>query len=56
MTLNNCCSEPKKTIATIAIVEVGNIVLGRDLWKEGRTLEKLGLAGKTPAQIVEMIS
>jgi len=45
-----------RTTTMNAIVEVGNIVLGRDLWKEGRTLEKLGLAGKTPAQIVEMIS
>lgn len=39
-----------------AIVEIGNTILGRDFWTEGRTLEKLGLAGKTPEQIVAMIS
>jgi opine dehydrogenase len=45
-----------KTPTINAIVEVGNIVLGRDFWKEGRTLEKLGLAGKTPEQIVDSIA
>lgn len=39
-----------------AIVELGNIVLERNFWQEGRTLEKLGLAGKTPEQIREMVS
>lgn len=45
-----------KTPTMNAIIEMGNIVLGRNFWQEGRTLEKLGLAGKSPEQIKEMIS
>ncbi|NPV81922.1 MAG: NAD(P)-binding domain-containing protein [Firmicutes bacterium] len=45
-----------KTPATTAIVELANIVLGRNFWEEGRTLEKLGLAGKTPQEIQALVS
>lgn len=41
--------------ATSAVVELVNIVLGRNFWKEGRTLEKLGLAGKAPQQIRTLV-
>ena len=38
-----------------AVVELGNILLGKNFWEEGRSLEKLGLAGKSPAEIREMV-
>ena len=34
-----------------AIVEVGNILLERNFWVEGRSLERLGLAGLSAAEI-----
>ena len=34
-----------------AVVTLGNALLGRDFWREGRSLEKLGLAGKGPDEI-----
>ena len=34
-----------------SVVELGNALLARDFWQEGRSLEKLGLAGKTPEEI-----
>lgn len=39
-----------------SVVELGNILLGKNFWKEGRSLERLGLAGKTPAEIAAMIA
>jgi opine dehydrogenase len=39
------------TPAMNAVVELGNILHGRDYWTEGRSLEKLGLAGLSPQQI-----
>lgn len=33
-----------------AVIEIGNILLERNFWVEGRSLEKLGLAGLTPEQ------
>ncbi|MBP2665454.1 MAG: octopine/nopaline dehydrogenase [Firmicutes bacterium] len=38
-----------------AVVELGNILLGKNFWEEGRSLEKLGLAGKSPAEIRELV-
>ena len=34
-----------------SIVHLGNILLGRDFWAEGRSLERLGLAGLTPDEV-----
>jgi opine dehydrogenase len=34
-----------------SIVQLGNILLERDFWVEGRSLEKLGLAGLTPDEV-----
>jgi opine dehydrogenase len=39
------------TPAMNAVVELGNILLDRNFWVEGRSLEKLGLAGLTPEQV-----
>ncbi|MDD3347677.1 NAD/NADP-dependent octopine/nopaline dehydrogenase family protein [Oscillibacter sp.] len=39
-----------------AFIEISSIVCGRDFRKEGRTAEKLGLAGKTLEEIYELIS
>jgi opine dehydrogenase len=38
------------------LLALGSAVLGRDLRAEGRTLEKLGLASLTPAQLKERLS
>ena len=38
-----------------AFVNIASAVCGRDLWKEGRTAEKLGMAGKTLEEIQEMV-
>ena len=38
-----------------AVIELGNTLLGKDFWQEGRSLEKLGLAGKTPVEIRELV-
>ena len=37
-----------------AFVNIASAVCGRDFWKEGRTAEKLGMAGKTLEEIQEM--
>lgn len=39
-----------------AYIMIAGIVCGRDFLKEGRTVEKLGLAGKSLEEIYEMIS
>jgi opine dehydrogenase len=44
------------TPAMSAVVELGNIVLGRNFWAEGRSLERLGLAGLTATGIKAMVS
>ena len=38
-----------------AFVNIASAVCGRDFWKEGRTAEKLGMAGKTLEEIQEMV-
>ncbi len=38
-----------------SVVELGNALLSRDFWKEGRSLEKLGLAGKSSAEIRQAV-
>jgi opine dehydrogenase len=38
------------------LLALGSAVVGRDLRKEGRTLEKLGLAALTPAQLKERLA
>jgi opine dehydrogenase len=38
-----------------AVIELGNILLGKNYWEEGRSLERLGLANKTPAEIRELV-
>lgn len=45
-----------ETPATKTIVELANIVMSCNYWLEGRTLEKLGLAGKSPQEIRELVS
>jgi opine dehydrogenase len=37
-----------------AVIDLGNTLLGRDFRREGRSLAKLGLAGKTPEAIRRM--
>jgi opine dehydrogenase len=37
-----------------AVVDLGSGLLGRDFWREGRSLERLGLADKGPAEIRRM--
>jgi opine dehydrogenase len=39
-----------------AIIELGNTMLKRNFREEGRSLKKLGLEGKNPAQILELLS
>lgn len=39
-----------------AFIEIASVTAGRDYRKEGRTAEKLGLAGKSPAEITAMVS
>ena len=36
------------------LIALSSAMLGRDLTKDGRTLAALGLAGKSPEQIVEI--
>lgn len=38
-----------------AFVNIASAVCGRDFWTEGRTAEKLGFAGKTRAEIQQMV-
>jgi opine dehydrogenase len=44
-----------KTPIMRAVVDLANVLLGRDFWREGRSLEKLGLAGKTPQEIRRLV-
>ena len=37
-----------------AVVDLGSTLLGRDFWREGRSLAKLGLAGAGPEEIRRM--
>ena len=39
-----------------SFIRIGSIATGRDLYNEGRTVEKLGLAGKSIAEIYEIVS
>ena len=39
-----------------AYINIASVVCGRDFRAEGRTAERLGLAGKTLEEIYEMIS
>jgi opine dehydrogenase len=43
-----------RTPIMTAVVELGNVLLDRDFWREGRSLEKLGLAGKAPEEIRQL--
>jgi hypothetical protein len=36
------------------VVDLGSTLLGRDFWREGRSLAKLGLAGAGPEEIRRM--
>jgi opine dehydrogenase len=47
--LGSAVGVPTPTIQ--AVVTLGGALLGRDFWKDGRTLEKLGLAQKSPDEI-----
>jgi opine dehydrogenase len=38
-----------------SIVEIGSALLGRDLWSEGRNLDRLGLKGKNIQEIIEFV-
>jgi len=38
-----------------SFINIASAVCGRDFWTEGRTAEKLGLAGKTAAEIQDMV-
>ena len=38
-----------------AFVNIASAVCGRDFWKERRTAEKRGMAGKTLEEIQEMV-
>ena len=37
------------------IIDLESLMLGKDFKKEGRTVEKLGLAGKTIEEIHDMV-
>lgn len=43
------------TPACRAIIDIGGILVGRDFWTEGRTVEKLGLSGLTVEQVREFV-
>jgi opine dehydrogenase len=47
--LGSAVGVPTPTIQ--AVVTLGSALLGRDFWREGRTLEKLGLERKSPEEI-----
>ena len=38
-----------------SVVEIGNVLMGKNYWEEGRSLKKLGLDGKTAAEIKKMV-
>jgi hypothetical protein len=38
-----------------AVVDLGSTLLGRDFWREGRSLARLGLAGKGAEEIRRLI-
>lgn len=40
-----------KTPAMRAVIEIANIITGRNFWEEGRTLKKLGLEGKSLEEV-----
>jgi opine dehydrogenase len=40
-----------KTPVMDALVEIGGAIMGKNCWESGRNLDKMGLAGLTPAQI-----
>ena len=42
-----------RTVEDVAMLF--SAICGRDFWTEGRTAEKLGLSGKTAAEIQEMV-
>ena len=39
-----------------SLVDVGGALLGTDFWKEGRTLEAMGLAGMNRSEILEFVN
>jgi opine dehydrogenase len=39
-----------------AVVELGSVLLGRNFWREGRSSEKLGLAGLSSAEIKALVT
>ncbi len=43
------------TPAIRAIIDIGSILLERDFWAEGRTVEKLGLTGMSVDEILEFV-
>ncbi len=45
-----------KTPAIDSVIELGSILLGKNFWEEGRTLEKLGLADKSADEIRAIMS
>ena len=45
-----------KTPIMDAYIDIATIVCGRDFWKEGRTAENLGLAGKSVEEIHKMLA
>ena len=45
-----------KTPVIDSFIKIGSIVTGRDLYNEGRTVEKLGLSGKSISEIFEIVS
>jgi hypothetical protein len=38
-----------------AVIELANTLLSRSFWKEGRSLENLGLAGLKPEEIRALV-
>jgi len=41
---------------TNLMIDLANLVKGVDHWKMGRTVERLGLSGMSPAQLLEMVN
>ena len=38
-----------------AIIHVANVMLGKDFWKTGRTIETLGLKGMSVEKILKIV-
>ena len=38
-----------------ALVRLASLALGIDYWRDGLTLERLGLAGKSPAELARLV-